>query len=403
MASSITWLDSSADEQRRVREMIALFSQRESRDELGIGQIRDVFSDSLFPGTSVIQTRARYFLIVPWVFSLAAQKGRVGQQLQQRANHLERQLVETLRSEGATDGLIGVQAGAAVKILPSAIYWSGLRTFGILTRDVASDQLSTLRARRDDEADELAARIVGDWDPNLPGAPEGFPNAVPGGLDLTRAEALWFRERILATVPLTLLAHLAVTAQAPDANSSAPWRDTACLTAPDDVRLVLCHAELFSLALNGAALLYNVLVAEKYEAAGFDRVTGRVEYFRERYDEWLSGVADARSGLESWNVAELWTLLLQRNPRITPVTRAFVDAWVEAVRQDRVARALDDKELRELVGSREQRIKRGQSRLTNQKLLGAWSGESGSGPMTYRWTQVRRMLTDIHAGIDGDA
>lgn len=61
MASTIAWLDTSADEQRRVREMIALFAQQESRDELGIGQIRDTISELLFPGTSVLQTRARYF------------------------------------------------------------------------------------------------------------------------------------------------------------------------------------------------------------------------------------------------------------------------------------------------------------------------------------------------------
>lgn len=66
MTSSVAWLDTSADEQRRVREMIALFSQPESRDELGIGQLRQVLSDTLFPGTTVLLTRARYFLIVPW-------------------------------------------------------------------------------------------------------------------------------------------------------------------------------------------------------------------------------------------------------------------------------------------------------------------------------------------------
>lgn len=63
--STVAWLDTSADEQRRVRDLIALFEETESRDELGIDQIRDVLSDVLFPGTSVLQTRARYFLLVP--------------------------------------------------------------------------------------------------------------------------------------------------------------------------------------------------------------------------------------------------------------------------------------------------------------------------------------------------
>ena len=35
-------------------------------DELGIGLIRDGFSDLFFPGTSTIQTRAKYFFIVPY-------------------------------------------------------------------------------------------------------------------------------------------------------------------------------------------------------------------------------------------------------------------------------------------------------------------------------------------------
>ena len=48
MASSIAWLDTSAEEQRRMREVLNLFAQSESRDELGIGQIRDTFSDRYF-------------------------------------------------------------------------------------------------------------------------------------------------------------------------------------------------------------------------------------------------------------------------------------------------------------------------------------------------------------------
>ena len=54
MTSTIAWLDVSAEEQRRAREFLALFTQAESRDELGLGQIRDTFSNTLFPGISVI-------------------------------------------------------------------------------------------------------------------------------------------------------------------------------------------------------------------------------------------------------------------------------------------------------------------------------------------------------------
>ncbi|MFE9182741.1 DUF6361 family protein [Micromonospora haikouensis] len=63
MTSRLSWLDTSREDQQRMRELLKLFSDTESRDELGIGQVRDAFSDLLFPGTSVLQNRARYLLI----------------------------------------------------------------------------------------------------------------------------------------------------------------------------------------------------------------------------------------------------------------------------------------------------------------------------------------------------
>lgn len=50
MASRIAWLDYSEDQRRRMREVIDLFREHDTLDELGIGSIRDTFSDLLFPG-----------------------------------------------------------------------------------------------------------------------------------------------------------------------------------------------------------------------------------------------------------------------------------------------------------------------------------------------------------------
>jgi hypothetical protein len=65
--TSFTWLDYSEYERRQAMEGIDLFGEDETRDKLGLGTIRDGFADLLFPGTSTIQTGARYFLFVPWV------------------------------------------------------------------------------------------------------------------------------------------------------------------------------------------------------------------------------------------------------------------------------------------------------------------------------------------------
>src|SRR3954464_2212072 len=67
--TSFTWLDYSEHERQQAMEVIDLFREEDTRDELGLGTIRDPLSDLLFPGTSTIQTRARYFLFIPWIYN----------------------------------------------------------------------------------------------------------------------------------------------------------------------------------------------------------------------------------------------------------------------------------------------------------------------------------------------
>lgn len=383
--------------------MIALFSQHESRDELGIGQIRDVFSDTLFPGTSVVQTRARYFLIVPWVFSHAARRGRSGAQLHSLATNTERQLIDTFLSAGHTDGLIGKVAGSRVKILPSSIYWSGLQAYGILTHSAGPERLAGGAGRSVDSADELAVRVVGDWDPSLPPMPADFLQLVPGGLDLAPNEALWLRDRMLAAAPGTLLAHLLVAGEAPNPDSPVPWLDTVAVTAPAPARAMLWQAAMFSIAMHGAALLYNLLIAERYEAAGFTKVVAPVEWYRRAFASWTDEIADHAGDLQQWDRATFWEHALDRNSRIALPTRAFVNQWTDAVLDGTAEHAPDSPHLRSLVAERERKIKGSQSRLVNDKLLASWAGESGAGLLSFRWRQVRRMATDIHSGLDPDA
>jgi hypothetical protein len=398
----IAWLDTSSDEQRRVRELIALFVQSESRDELGIGQIRDAFSDSLFPGTSVIQTRARYFLFVPWIFRDGARRGRSGPQLKAWADRQERRLIESLRDTGQVEGLIGRRAGPAVKVLPSAIYWSGLLRYGILTRDVAPDQLQGARPA-EDEADEMAVRSIGDWDPTLPAAPVGYPGVVDGGFDLASQESMWLRDRILAAAPDTLLSHLLLRDGPPDPDSVASWDDSACADAPDAARGVHGHARLFSLGMHGAALLYNLLVGERYEREGYTRIPAPVGDYHGRLDDWADACDDAAAQFRAWDRNAMWDLVTRVNPRIYRDTRRFVDTWLDAVTTGNAAAVAMNDQLRQLVAGREQAQKKGQSRLTNDRLLRTWSGGSGSAALTYRWPVVRRIVTDIHEGRTRDA
>nr|WP_221377003.1 DUF6361 family protein [Actinoplanes polyasparticus] len=387
MASQLSWLDSSRAEQQRVRELLNMFSEHESRDELGIGQVRDAFGDLLFPGTSTLHTRARYLLIVPWCVQQAARRTTRDQAVE--LDRVERSVISALSSANATDGLIGRRASTGVKTLPSTIYASALRRYHIDN----GDELDT--ATDDPEAAELTDRQAGRWPATLPQPPTGFPETV-GSLHLTASEATWLRERILTSVPGSLLAHLLQAGNRPEPDTTAPWWTAAVASAPARVRTDLEYARRFSICLHGAALLYNLLVAEAYEKAEND--TAELPDYREFLADW----AERMETVEPWDRGDMWTRLLTVNPRIATNVRVriFVETWLDLVHAGRAKDAADDTQLRDLVARRERSVKKTQSRLINSKLLRSWTGASGTRQLVYRWPQVRRMLIDIHDGME---
>lgn len=397
MPSTLTWLDASAEQQRRVREIVRLFEEPGTRDELGVGPIRDSFSDQLFPGTSVIQTRARYFLFVPWLFKAATARGHYGQALLDQVDRRERQLIERFRAAEITDGLIGRQAGARVKILPSTIYWGGLTRWGVLTAPMTPKAVAEASRRSTgSEEDELAFRSVGPWHPTLPPAPPGFPDAGSGGFDLTAAEAQWLYERIEDRLPGTLLAHL--VAGDPLAETDAPWREPVALSAPTPIAELLEHARRFSLLVHGAALLYNLLAAERYEQQGFTRLDGPSGWYLNALDDWATQYGDEMDA--GWDWPEFWEVVETGNPRIPPGARSFVEDWHEGIRRcggpERVAA---DDGMRNLVRGRVARLRGSRAVLGNDKLLATWGGSSGSAALVYRWGTVRQLVVDIQEGI----
>ena len=60
------WIDFSKSEREKILNVLDLLTEQGVLDELGIAPIRDGYADLFFPGTSTIQTRAKYFLIVPY-------------------------------------------------------------------------------------------------------------------------------------------------------------------------------------------------------------------------------------------------------------------------------------------------------------------------------------------------
>ena len=178
--SSLAWIDFDEAERQRAQRIMALFQERESRDELGLGAIRDSIADHLFPGTSTIQTRLRYMLFVPWLFRMLEQRDAPESQLRTEARALEIRLADALKAGGESNGIIGRDAGPRLQRLPSSVYWAGLSALGIRLFPGSIDSLFvSLRSLRrprllaDGEDASIGSTGADRLDPGLAAAAEG--------------------------------------------------------------------------------------------------------------------------------------------------------------------------------------------------------------------------------------
>src|SRR4051812_19238555 len=132
MASTFAWLDHSDSDRRTMLEAISQFRERDTLDEIGIGSIRDAFANLLFPGTSVLQTRARYFLFIPWIYLNLERRRLPSSEVGAKARRDEVALIRALkRGDPGALGVIGAQVEDRIQMLPSRAYWQGLGVLGI--------------------------------------------------------------------------------------------------------------------------------------------------------------------------------------------------------------------------------------------------------------------------------
>lgn len=132
------WIDFSKTERNKILSVLDLLSESGTLDELGIAPIRDGFANLFFPGTSTIQTRAKYFFLVPYALKELELSNETNPNRFLRVlNETEKMCGETLLEINPNEnGIIGkrsLQSGKWVKRTPADIYWAGLRKYGIFT------------------------------------------------------------------------------------------------------------------------------------------------------------------------------------------------------------------------------------------------------------------------------
>jgi hypothetical protein len=402
--SAFVWLDYSERERRKMLDVVDLFREHDTRDELGIGSVRDAFADMLFPGTSTIMTRARYFLLVPWTYQrLEKQRVKSGE-IAARARRAELDLIEPIERSNDNDGNIGKVAKTTLKRLPSSVYWQGLSVWGIRSFRGAQVQYHRSLDRyyaqltrhggraseRDVEHDDLMSP---NWHAGLVRPPTDFPAECR--LSLTRREAEYLAERIRLSPACSgsLLAELvARRRRSPD--SSFAWEHPHCAELPPRLHEILDHARNFSEVMHGAPLLYNLILAE--QAHQKDGVTK----YRRSFAGWAKSLAERFRVLAQWDRKRFWELVRSANPRITGPTYEFINAWWDHALAGDAARLCDSPAARLSIRERERRLKKSLARIDNPRAQELWAGDSGTAQLEFRWFISQRLLGDIFDGLE---
>ena len=139
------WIDFSKSERSKILSVLDLLGEKGVLDELGISPIRDGYSNLFFPGTSTIQTRAKYFFIVPYAFRDLEFNNQYDYfKLKKTFDNTEEKCAHIfLDNNPDENGVIGkrsIQGGGWVSRTPASIYWAGLRKYGIFKGKMSIDQ-----------------------------------------------------------------------------------------------------------------------------------------------------------------------------------------------------------------------------------------------------------------------
>ncbi|MDO8108324.1 DUF6361 family protein [Isoptericola sp. b441] len=401
MTSHFGWLDADEQQRRTMMEVIALFRDEGTLDEIGIGTVRDTIANTLFPGLSVVHTRLRYALFVPWLVEEAVRNARSSADAAARLRRLEIKLIESLLAgtDGLADaessGVIGSRSREHLQRMPSAIYWGTLMTWGIRSWDESIDGFMRrsigLRsaARSRPAADDPEARDtfnVSGFDAGLPTRPDDL--LIRTDFLLTSDETEYLAHRIRLSTAGTMFAWL--VDHPPTKGVDYVWDVPGIDSAPAPAAELVEHGRRFSALVDGATLLYNLLLAEQSARPGL------ADDYRDRLATWSAALAAERV-LDGWDQRAFWDVIRRHNPRVSERTRAFVDQWRAVV--ERAPDVADDRAARELIRFRERQLKGARARIGNRAAIDAWGGASGLGRLNYRWPTVQQMIFDLHPEV----
>jgi len=423
------WMDFDPAEAKLARDLIAVGGDPESQDAIGLGLVRDRIADSLFPGISTVQTRAKYFLIVPWACRIVEAEYSRHRDVVERLHRVERDVINALCSpspDGAAPdkrGVMGRRSGRDLKRMPSEVYWTGLGTFGIRRR-IGERSISlgeypaavaAVAAHAAAPRDVEDGQVTTIWDHELPPAPAGFPRICAIGLTANEAAYLSgqmqfgspddARGAVIRSMLAPLLRDAQCIRSAKFRKAAFPW-DVEVAGMDADLRTRIEHARCFSELMWGAQLLYNDLL--ETASRTFEGVSARTEARLDRnrkslsdaFAGWGQIIGQRRSVLERWvGDDDTWEFLF--DAASFRRDSDFIRDWcARALVQGAALRT--DPEARRRMIERERRVKPGNPRLgADGSVAKPIEERYGFRRLTYRWPNVQTVINDVVAGLDG--
>lgn len=209
------------------------------RDEIGFLLIHQRYADRFFPGTSVLHTRLRYVLFIPWMYD-DLRRGPPVKSVARAVEQAEVAIAGRLKTRGSGAGVIGgLKHPEPTSQPPSVVYWTALGAWGLLRPRGNGRPPARARVHA---ALQGPARVATDDDGlplreaefpfiTLPPPPEEWQAGADLDFDLTPKEAEFLSARLRAVASPedpsrpSLFARL-VDRGVPDAHPAGPARSS---------------------------------------------------------------------------------------------------------------------------------------------------------------------------------
>lgn len=405
----IGYINFSQEERNNIYKVIQAIRDHQAIDELGIGRVRDAFSNEMFPGMSTLQNRAKYFVLLPALYlSAEHEKYRNVNEVRQKILELEIKLTRQLLNgtpnpadrRGITGSTVIDQAeknsSRYVKYDPTYIYWGGLVTYKMVGTDGNIYQLIYERSQK---IQERPARWLSNGNNDFESKDDDggtgdfqlcdaggikyiFDGKTPIPIQLTQDEASFIKRQIITSESSknSLLAYILRNENLPILPN---WLDLGHIwqDIPSQFRKAYTLSARFSRFIYLLRTFYNYIYDKK--VGNTHRADDTIDFFTNYREEHLHLFTRQK-------IAEI----------IAYVDSRIDDDSVKSFCLNAAAHVEDNdlEKLEECIIKREKETKGAvRAKLTNwKKYLGQEHVDAGQ--LDFRWSLVYSMINEIRKG-----